>query len=250
MFYIVFFFQARAIFFHVNSTLYLNTYLIRMLSCFYNSCRNILCGVYSNLLQQKYFVLCTALCVHAAWKYTEFPPIKIYIRRFILLIGSHRKTLGISASRDGRRQGSGIFYRGTKFYFRTFVRPDYRSRPQFAPVCRTPRRFANKVVPGRQMKPYRFSLLRDLHQGRKESDGAGLWYGSERWCNSVLAPLAICNNNPRSRTTPLAPRFPLILSLHAYGFLCRFCICSLFSRHLPRFFARYRAGSFMRSCMS
>lgn len=37
--------------------------------------------------------------------YREFPPIKIYTRRFILLIGSHRKTLGISISRDERRQG-------------------------------------------------------------------------------------------------------------------------------------------------
>lgn len=35
----------------------------------------------------------------------QFPPMKIYTRRFILLIGSHRKTLGISASRGGRRQG-------------------------------------------------------------------------------------------------------------------------------------------------
>lgn len=106
LYYDIPFFQARAIFFHINSTLYLNTHLIRMLSCFYHSCRNILCGIYSNLLQQKYFELCTALCVHTHGLKIQFSTNKnLYTPFYPIDWGSHRKTLGISASRGGRRQG-------------------------------------------------------------------------------------------------------------------------------------------------
>lgn len=104
------------------------------------------------------------------------------------------------------------------------------------PVCRTPRRFANKVVPGRQMKPYRFSLLRDLHQGVEKN---GFTRGSLVQFRAVmqLGPRP-CNNNPRpriilpSRPFPLCTATFLILSLY---------LCSLFSCHLLRFFARHRA---------
>lgn len=123
-------------------------------------------------------------------------------------------------------------------------------RARAAPGRRTPRRFANKVVPSRQMKPYRFSLLRDLHQ-RPAKSGAGLHGGGSR---SVPSPSIAPGPRPtQSAITTLAlynsasAPFPLCAATSLVSYAIS--TCSLFPCHLLRFFACHiKALAFTRSC--
>lgn len=126
----------RNIFFHINPPFYLNMRLTRVSSCFCNSCRNVHCSI-RQFVVIKIFgeLICTVLCTYTELEMYKFPPMRIYTRHFSLLIGGpHHKTLGISAwPRAGASKvGREIFHRCVKFYFRAFVRPDYRFRPQCA----------------------------------------------------------------------------------------------------------------------
>lgn len=160
----------------------------------------------------------TALCTYTELE-MQFPPMRIYIRHFILLIwGPRHKTLDISAwPHASAGQGyPGIFHRGVKFYFRAFVRPDYRFRPQCA--GRGPRPVA-ELLGDSQIK----SCLADKWNridfrywetgisDRKSGAGTVLPFSFSsiaEYCTRP-SPHAICNNNPRS-VRPCVRPFPLL----------------------------------------
>jgi len=151
-----------------------------------------------------------------------------------------------------------------KFYFRAFVDlslslslsslpPRARARAQItdfahsvaAPGRRTPRRFANKIVPSRQMKPYRFSLLRSASATER----------AVRACTVVVlvrfhhpsialgprptqSAITTRSVQPRVRLFPLCTATSLVSSVVS--------TCSLFPCHLLQFFVCYK-GSLVRS---
>jgi len=99
--------------------------------------------LHGNLLQQKRHSREPRLAAARTGRCTPFRPMGIYPRHFILLIGTHHKTLGISARQEDASK-LGDFSSGRREILFSGFCPsaDYRSRRRSAPpVTRAPRRF-------------------------------------------------------------------------------------------------------------
>lgn len=159
--------------------------------------------------------------------------------------GPHHKTLGISASRASKVSRE-IFHRGVKFYFRAFVRPDYRFRPHSA-QRRGPRPVA-ELLGDSQIKScladkwnrIDFRYWETCMSDRKSR--AGLHSGGSR---SVPSPsIALGPRSTQSAITTLALYNPCVRPspLCAATSLVSYAIstCSLFPRHLLRIFVCHK----------